>query len=177
MLTLICYNDGGAKRSVSDVESGSKLQVQKGLTQSSKLWLNLCSFKWLNPNLNLVSNLIPDGLWILYKGLGFEQVIWARLFEQIVYFYICIFICILQIVSRLFEQIVSENWIWRILNFKIYFIPLSDGQRKKWKFENISFTLINRNVIDIPSYVLMWFLRQEILLAGSPFEIILWRKH
>ena len=35
---------------------------QKGLTQSSKLWLNLCSFKWLSPNLNLVSNLIPDGL-------------------------------------------------------------------------------------------------------------------
>ena len=85
MLTLICYNDGGAKRSVSDVESGSKLQVQKGLTQSSKLWLNLCSFKWLNPNLNLVSNLIPDGLWILYKGLSFGLISLNRWFMKTEY--------------------------------------------------------------------------------------------
>ena len=131
MLTLICYNDGGAKRSVSDVESGSKLQVQKGLTQSSKLWLNLCSFKWLNPNLNLVSNLIPDGLWILYKGLSFGLISLNRWFMK------------------------TEYGEFRVL----IFIPLSDGPRKKWKFESISSTLISCTVIDIPSYVFMWFLR------------------
>ena len=62
------------------VDSGSKLQVQEGLKQSSELWLwlNLCSFKLLNPNLNLVNNLITDGWCILYKGLGFGLISLSR---------------------------------------------------------------------------------------------------
>ena len=76
---MLYYNDGSAKK-MCDVDSGSKLQVQEGLKQSSKLWLNFCSFKLLNPNLNLVNNLIPDGLCILYKGLGFGLISLSRQF-------------------------------------------------------------------------------------------------
>ena len=66
------YNGGSAKKKKkkkSDVESESKRLVQKALTHLLKLWLNLYLFKWLNPSIHLVSNLIPDGLWTLYVGL------------------------------------------------------------------------------------------------------------
>ena len=39
---------------------GKTGQVQKLLIKSRKLWLG--SFKWLNPSLNLISNLIQNGL-------------------------------------------------------------------------------------------------------------------
>ena len=58
-----------------DVDSGSKLQVQKKSIQSSSLF----SLKWLNPNLNVVSNLIPDGLWILYKVQGCDLISFSKL--------------------------------------------------------------------------------------------------
>ena len=50
------------------VDSTSKLQVHKEFRQLSKLWLNLCSLRWLSPSLSLVSNFKPNGLWILYTG-------------------------------------------------------------------------------------------------------------
>ena len=40
-------------------------QMQIGLRVSWKLCLNLSSRRWLRPNLNLVINLIPLGLWRL----------------------------------------------------------------------------------------------------------------
>ena len=40
-------------------------QMQIGLRVSWKLCLNLSSRRWLRPNLNLVINLIPLGLWQL----------------------------------------------------------------------------------------------------------------
>ena len=40
-------------------------QPQIGLSESWKLCLNLCSRRWLKPNLNLVNNLTPLGLWQL----------------------------------------------------------------------------------------------------------------
>ena len=36
-----------------------------GLSESWKLYLNLCSRRWLKPSLNLVNNLTPLGLWQL----------------------------------------------------------------------------------------------------------------
>ena len=41
------------------VDSDSKLQELSGFIVSSKLWLNLCSLRWLKPKRNLVSSLIP----------------------------------------------------------------------------------------------------------------------
>ena len=41
----------------SETDSTCKLQEHKWFTHSLKLWLNLCSFRWLSPSLNLVSNL------------------------------------------------------------------------------------------------------------------------
>ena len=38
-------------------------QLQIGLSQSWKLCLNLCSRRWLKPNLNIVNNLTPLELW------------------------------------------------------------------------------------------------------------------
>ena len=43
----------------------SSPQLQIGLRVSWKLCRNLCSRRWLRPNLNLVINLIPLGLWQL----------------------------------------------------------------------------------------------------------------
>ena len=52
------------------VYSTSKLHKHRRVMQSSKLSLNLCSFRWLNPSLKCVSSLNPKGLWILNVGLG-----------------------------------------------------------------------------------------------------------
>ena len=45
--------------------SGSILQGHRGFKVSAKLYLNLCSRKWLKPNRNLVSNLISTSSLIL----------------------------------------------------------------------------------------------------------------
>ena len=44
------------------VDSTSRLQENNGFKQFWKLCLNLCSLRWLSPSLNLVRNLIPNGL-------------------------------------------------------------------------------------------------------------------
>ena len=49
----------------------SSPQLQIGLRVSWKLCQNLCSRRWLRPNLSLVINLIPLGLWQL--KLEFED--------------------------------------------------------------------------------------------------------
>ena len=45
-------------------------QEQMGLTVSWKLWLNLCSRRWLNPSLSLVKNIKPLGWWQLKTLFG-----------------------------------------------------------------------------------------------------------
>ena len=54
------------------VDSTSRLQEHKGLIQLSKLWLNLCSLRWLKPILSLVRSFRPKESWILeiLFGLG-----------------------------------------------------------------------------------------------------------
>ena len=47
------------------VDSVARLQLHKGLIQLWKLWLNLCSLRWLRPSLNLVRSFNPTELWIL----------------------------------------------------------------------------------------------------------------
>ena len=45
-------------------------QLHKGFIISWKLCLNLCSLKWLRPNLSLVISLNPLGLWQSKKEFG-----------------------------------------------------------------------------------------------------------
>ena len=52
-------------RKKCNVFSASMLQEHNGFRVSSKLCQNLCSRKWLSPNLNLVSNFIPTWSWML----------------------------------------------------------------------------------------------------------------
>ena len=52
------------------VVSTSFLQLQIGFNESWKLCLNLWSRRWLKPNLNLVSNFTPLGLWQLKMLFG-----------------------------------------------------------------------------------------------------------
>ena len=59
-------------------DSTSKLQVHKGFRQLSKLWLNLCSLRWLSPSLSLVSNFKPNELWILYTGAANGRILFIR---------------------------------------------------------------------------------------------------
>ena len=60
---------GQWRRKWADV-SISLPQLQIGLSESWKLCLNLCSRRWLKPNLNLFNNLTPLGLWQLKKVLS-----------------------------------------------------------------------------------------------------------
>ena len=53
------------RRKRCNIVSASLLQEHKALKVSSKLCRNLCSRKWLNPNLNLVSNSILIWPWML----------------------------------------------------------------------------------------------------------------
>ena len=53
-----------------EVDSTSKLHVHNGLIQFWKLWLNLCSFKWLRPNHNLVNKCNPAKLQTLKVAEG-----------------------------------------------------------------------------------------------------------
>ena len=53
-----------------DVNSFSELKIHFRFVQFLNLWLNLCSFTWLNPSFNLVRNFMPTGLWILNAELG-----------------------------------------------------------------------------------------------------------
>ena len=53
------------------VDSLSFLQQHKGYTESWKLRLNLCSFKWLKPILRRLRSFSPNGLFMLKTLLEF----------------------------------------------------------------------------------------------------------
>ena len=55
------------------VVSVSAPQSHMGLTQSLKLWRNLCSLRWLNCSRSLVSNLTPTGSCIENNHLWFKE--------------------------------------------------------------------------------------------------------
>ena len=55
------------------VVSVSAPQSHMGLTQSLKLWQNLCSLRWLNCSWSLVSNLSPTGSCIKNIDLWFKE--------------------------------------------------------------------------------------------------------
>ena len=61
------------------VNSVSKLRVHRGFIQSLKLWLNLCSFRWLNPSLSLVINLSPSRLKMPNTELGMDRIIFYQI--------------------------------------------------------------------------------------------------
>ena len=58
-------------------------QLQIGLRESRKPYLNLCSPRWLRPSLSLVSNLIPLGLWHLKTLFPEERVNFKSFFLKI----------------------------------------------------------------------------------------------
>ena len=64
------------------VDSISFPKVHKGSTESCKLCLNLCSFKWLKPILRRARNVSPDGLFIL-KTLTFGLMKFNKSFLKI----------------------------------------------------------------------------------------------
>ena len=58
------------------VDSIARLQQHKGLMQLWKLWLNLCSLRWLRPSLNLVRSFNPNWImnsinWALVRSTNF----------------------------------------------------------------------------------------------------------
>ena len=75
---------GQWRRKWADV-SISLPQLQIGLSESWKLCLNLCSRRWLKPNLNLVNNLTPLGLWqlkvVLPEGRMKFKSVFLEMFE------------------------------------------------------------------------------------------------
>ena len=73
---------GQWRRKWPDV-SVSLPQLQIGLSESWKLCLNLCSRRWLKPNLNLVNNLTPLGLWQLKTVLPEGRVKFKSVFLKI----------------------------------------------------------------------------------------------
>ena len=61
------------------VNSVSKLCVHRGFIQSLKLWLNLCSFRWLNPSWSLVINVSPSRLKMPNTELGMDRIIFYQI--------------------------------------------------------------------------------------------------
>ena len=99
-------------------------ELQIGLSESRKPCLNLCSRRWLRPNLSLVSNLISLRLWHL-KTLFPEGSINLKSF----------FLKIL--------------WVAYIL---VQLVPFNNYRREKQMLEKIMFYFELRNIISI-SYV------------------------
>ena len=58
-------------------------QLHKGLIESWKLWLNLCSLKLLKPSRSGVISLTPLGLWQLQIELGAGLIKWRIFFLNI----------------------------------------------------------------------------------------------
>ena len=79
-------------------------QLHIGSTESWKLCLNLCSFRWLNPILNLVRYLIPRGLWILKilfgKGLIKSRICFLKTWNESAFF---------TKQSNLFHSVIAEG--------------------------------------------------------------------
>ena len=67
------------------VDSDSKLQEHSGFIVPWKLWLNLCSLRWLKAKRNLVSSLIPRLSETLNKLLGEDLVNFSNEFLKILY--------------------------------------------------------------------------------------------
>ena len=57
------------------LDSNSKLLEYRGFIQSSKLWLNLCSPRWISLSLKRVSSFNAKGLWILNAGLNIDPAV------------------------------------------------------------------------------------------------------
>ena len=67
---ILLASNKGQWRKKWDFDSISIPQLQRGLLQLWKLWLNLCSRRWLSPRESRVINLIPLWLQQLKKPLG-----------------------------------------------------------------------------------------------------------
>ena len=65
------------------VDSISFPQLHKGSTESWKLCLNLCSFKWLKPILRRVRSFSPNGLFMLKTLLEFGLMKFNKCFLKI----------------------------------------------------------------------------------------------
>ena len=61
-------------------------QMQIGLSEFRRPCLNLCSWRWLRPSLNLVSYLTLFGLWQLKTLLPYERTNFKSLFLKILKF-------------------------------------------------------------------------------------------
>ena len=68
----------------------SRLHVHRGFIQLLKLWLNLCSFRWLNPSRSLVINLSLNGSKMQNIGLGMGWIIFIKLALKILKLYVSI---------------------------------------------------------------------------------------
>ena len=115
------------RRKWADV-SISLPQLKIGLSEAWKLCLNWCSRRWLKPNLNLVNNLTPLGLWqsktLLPDGrMEFKSVFW-----------------------KIFKF--SELWIFRSSLFH-----LINAEGKKGILKEIMFYFEQRNIIRISCVV------------------------
>ena len=72
----------GQSRRKCTVDSISKPQLQNRFKESWKLYLNLCSRKWLKPSRSLVINLIPLRLWQLKRLLADGLINFMKLLKQ-----------------------------------------------------------------------------------------------
>ena len=111
---------GQWRRKCADA-SVSLPQLQIGLSESWKLRLNFCSQRWLKPNLNLVNNLTPLGLWQLKTVLPEGCMKFKSIFLKI---------------FKLFEL--------RIFRSSLFHSTTAEGKKEFWK--KLCFTL-NRGIL------------------------------
>ena len=118
----------------------SRLHVHRGFIQLLKLWLNLCSFRWLNPSQSLVINLSPSGSKMQNIGLGMGWKIFITLALKILKLDVSILklsLFHLFIIPGIYS---STNWppVYhsQIGNLKVSFETLSPLNKKKKSIEN-----------------------------------------
>ena len=107
-------------------------QLQIGLSESRKPYLNLCSRRWLKPTLSLVSNLTLLGLcnWIM----TFEKTASRRMYKF----------------QKLFLKDIHIFWVIYIL---VPLVPFQNYRREKVILEKIVFYFELRSVISISCVV------------------------
>ena len=120
-----------------DVFSTLQPRVQSRFNVSWKLFLNLCSWRWLSPSLRLIKYLIPFRFCKLNMFFGVGLLNFKILFLKIL---------------RLGAFWISGS----------SFIPFHDNWRKKSIFEEAVFNFEMRNIISVPCKVWPCQLRNYI---------------
>ena len=102
-------------------------QLQKGLIESWKLCLNLCSLRWLKPSLSRDRSFIPLGLWqlhvLLADGLMNDRILFLKvaiLSEFLIFQSNLFHSIIVEGKKSVLEEVVFHIYCWNFITLHCY---------------------------------------------------------